>query len=117
MKKLVCVLFLAALSVSPAVYSHAIPVFQRGDVNGDGSIDISDFLYLVRYLDGNEDDPPCLDAADVNDDGWIDSTDWLYFVNWMYSGGFSPPAPGPYTCGQDPTTDSLSCEQESPTCQ
>ncbi|KPL00797.1 MAG: hypothetical protein AMJ91_03235 [candidate division Zixibacteria bacterium SM23_73_3] len=66
---------------------------QRGDVNGDGFIDLADVLFLVSYLykDGPAPDP--LEAGDVDFDGDIDLGDLLYLVNYLYKGGPSPGCP------------------------
>ena len=53
--------------------------FIRGDINGDGGVDLSDATGILEYLFGdgylNED---CLGAADVNTDRAIDVSDAIY---------------------------------------
>lgn len=51
--------------------------------------------------------PTCLDAADVNDDGLVDISDAVKILQYLFLGGFEPPAPGPGSCGVDPTPDDL----------
>ena len=54
---------------------------ESGDVDGDGTIDISDKVMLVNhYLDGTTSELP-KDGADVNGDGEIDITDAVEIVN------------------------------------
>ena len=48
--------------------------FLRGDVNGDGVIDLTDGTQLQLLL-GNGTPIECADAADVNDDGIVDDAD------------------------------------------
>ncbi|MCL2578737.1 MAG: dockerin type I domain-containing protein [Oscillospiraceae bacterium] len=60
-------------------HPHVIPGggaedFMRGDINGDGVINIIDVTALRRYLQGTF-TPPDLRALDVNDDGAITITD------------------------------------------
>lgn len=82
--------------------------FQRGDVNVDGTRDISDATFLLLFLfPPNSSSPSCLDAADVNDDGGVDITDVVFSLEYLFSGGVT--IADPLTCGPDPTVDSLIC--------
>jgi len=45
---------------------------RRGDLNGDGAVDVNDLVKLIRILQGVE---PAVEAADVNLDGRIDVRD------------------------------------------
>ena len=85
------------------------PVFHRGDVNGDGQINISDGVTKLEFLFAGGSAPGCLDAADADDDGILGITGAVYIFNWLFAGGAEPPAPGPDTaeCGPDPTDDPL----------
>ena len=102
--------WLDLLSVSPpdsgVIYQVHVEAFQtdivttlltccvlRGDINHDGSIDITDLTYLVDYFFGGGPPPPCLEEADVNGDGSVDITDLTYLVDYMFGGG-----PGPVLC-------------------
>lgn len=60
--------------------------FLLGDVNDDGSIDISDITALANYILGNI--PPVFieQAADVNGDGDINISDITQLVNYILSG-------------------------------
>ena len=64
------------------------PEVTKGDVNGDGKIDLSDATYLVQYILGNPADDFNADAADVNDDGEIDMPDVMFIVNYSLNGKF-----------------------------
>ncbi len=85
------------------------PGFQRGDVNSDGLVDVSDpvFAFSFLFLGGAE--PVCIDALDANDDGLTDITDGIYSLNFLFLGGseIPAPAPGSASCGPDPTEDGL----------
>ena len=95
--------------------------FVRGDVNADGSIDITDPIVFLgfQFLGGAE--PSCLDAADDNDDGGLDITDGIHILNFLFLAG-PPPAPptsGKTTydashCGTDPSSDPLGCASFGP---
>jgi hypothetical protein len=64
----------------------------KGDLTGDGQVDIGDVIYLVNYLykSGPAPNPP--DIGDVNCDGYTNLGDVVHLVNYLYRGG---PAPCP----------------------
>ena len=86
------------------------PVFLRGDVNGSGTLDISDQSFLTLYLNGASPPPGCLDAADVDDSGTLDNDDVLYLLNYLFNASSPPPAPFP-EIGPDPTPDGIDCAE------
>lgn len=90
-----------------------LPMFRRGDANGDGQYDISDAIGILSFLFLGASAPPCMDGADVNDDGKIDVSDAVSFLAWRFLGGTQPAPPYP-ECGHDPTTDELTCESYAP---
>lgn len=49
----------------------SIPVVERGDVNGDGSVDVKDANAVIDSYLGNNPQPFDAEAADVNGDGHI----------------------------------------------
>ena len=77
--------------------------FKRGDANSDGSVDISDPIFIMNYLSGGG-APACMETADANDNAVVNSADSDYLLNWLFLGGPAPPTPGPSTCGYDPAT-------------
>ncbi len=83
--------------------------FRRGDSNGDGRVDISDAIRTVMFLFLGAAEPPCLDAADATDDGAIDLSDGIAILNDFFRPGTGISAPGPFSCGADPSADRLLC--------
>jgi hypothetical protein len=65
---------------------------KKGDLTGDGQVDIGDVVYLINYLyrSGPAPNPP--DIGDVNCDGTTDLGDVVYLVSYLYHGG-PPPCP------------------------
>jgi len=94
--------------------------FRRGDSNCDGKTQISDAVWTLNYLFGGESPPCCGDAADVNDDGNVNITDPIGVLDHLFQGGPAPPAPGPDSCGVDPSSDNnedrLPCDYPAEVC-
>ncbi|RTZ92262.1 MAG: hypothetical protein DSY81_08760 [Bacillota bacterium] len=85
-----------------------VPAFQRGDCNTDTKVDLADAATVIALqFQGYE--VGCLDACDANDDSVINLADSVYLLNFLFKFGPTPPAPGPYTPGADPTEDDLDC--------
>ena len=92
------------------------PAFLRGDCNDDGAVDISDAITTLGFLFlGNPLELACGDAADANDDGNVDISDAIWTLTFEFLGGVEIPAPGPDTCGIDPTADGLPICSYDPT--
>jgi hypothetical protein len=81
--------------------------FRRADSNASGDLNITDGVFVLNYLFLGGPEPPCHDAADANDDNQLNITDGVFILNYLFLGGTTPPAPGPDTCGPDPSADDL----------
>ncbi len=91
-----------------------VEVFIRGDVDGSGTVDLSDVVRLTQWIKGIGPRPVCYDAADVDDDGFITSADAVYLRTFLFTGG-APPPPLPWpTPGPDPTHDTTTCNDYVP---
>ena len=96
---------LGHLVSAPAAEACPIPgahAFIRGELNGDGAINISDPIYLLTNLFVSPVDAPisCDDAADVNDDEAVNIADALFLLDYLFAGTATIPAPFP-GCGPD----------------
>ncbi len=83
--------------------------FIRGEVNSDGTFDLSDSVYIFEYLFlGTVAEPRCMDSADANNDGVLDISDAALLLAFQFLGTIepAPPHPGP---GQDTEEDDLGC--------
>ncbi|MFN0057252.1 MAG: FG-GAP-like repeat-containing protein [Planctomycetota bacterium] len=89
--------------------------FVRGDSNGDGQVQTSDWIYTLAYLflSGPVE---CKDALDANDSGGVDIADAVYVLEYLFIAGAPPPAPFA-ACGADPTLDALDCIGPLPGCR
>lgn len=67
-------------------------VGSTGDVNDEGSIDLSDLLWLVNYSFLGGPAPSCLATANVNGslDCEVNLSDLLWLVNYSFLGGPAP---------------------------
>jgi len=90
------------------VIMHKRGIFQRGDSNNDGGVNIADAIHVLGWLFGGGEAPACEDAADANDDGDINIADAIYILGYLFGGGAEFPPPFGQ-CGPDPTKDELSC--------
>ncbi len=89
------------------------PLFKRGDSNADGTLDLSDAVFILDYLFAGGAQPPCMDAADSNDDGFVDISDCMKILMYLFGG--RPQPPDPFSdCGTDPTDDTLDCTSFPP---
>jgi len=83
--------------------------FLRGEVTGDGKIDVADSICILNLLFAPESGPceveDCLDALDANDDGAVGLGDAVNLLMHLFAGGPEPAPPGPTACGVDRTED------------
>ena len=86
--------------------------FIRGDVDVSNQVDITDAIQHLKFILLGTFDPPCLDATDSDDSGVSDITDSIRTLTFLLLGGVEIPAPGPFACGEDPTPDPGSPENE-----
>ena len=69
---------------------------KRGDADNDGSVDISDVVYLIGYIFGGGLAPITIrngnaDGSDADGPGAIDISDAVYLIAYIFSGGPAPP--------------------------
>lgn len=61
-----------------------------GDANNDGTVDISDVVYLINYIFVGGSAPNPLTAGDANCDSAVDISDAVYLIGYIFSGGSAP---------------------------
>lgn len=71
----------------PTVLTFHVTVRKKGDVNGDGLVNISDAVALVGYILGEKPYVFYEDAADLNDDGIINITDVTSLISIILNNG------------------------------
>ena len=63
-----------------------IKSYTLGDINGDGKIDVSDYIGIANHILGNAQEGFNVKAADVNEDGLIDVSDYIGVANIILTG-------------------------------
>ena len=59
----------------------------RGDVNGDGNVDVTDVTLLIGYVLADDESTAIdLDVADCNDDGTINISDVTRLIAYVLNG-------------------------------
>jgi hypothetical protein len=65
---------------------------NRGDVNGDGTVDIADVFYLINGLFASGAPPVTACAGDANFDTSVNVADVFFLINFLFAGGPTPAA-------------------------
>ena len=84
--------------------------FVRGDVNNDGLVDVTDVVFLAKWLFNvaGAAQGTCNDAGDINANGMLESlVDPLALLSYLFQGGVAPAAPFG-ACGTDANDDCVS---------
>jgi len=104
-----------SLDAPSCAVDTALPLFVRGEVNSDGTVNLTDVIVILGYLFLGEKTPPCLEAIDTNDDDTLDLADAVRLLNFLFTGlADSPPAPFP-ECGVESNPEkSLGCASYPP---
>ena len=78
--------------------------YIRGDANSDGTLDLSDGVYILQFLFLGGPGLECPESGDVNDDDKGDLSDAVFLLQFLFLGGARIPAPHPDP-GVDPDGD------------
>ena len=70
--------------------SFAPPSYVHGDANRDGSVDISDVVYIVNYIFAGGPAPNPSQAGDADCTITIDVADAVYLINYIFASGPAP---------------------------
>jgi hypothetical protein len=94
--------------------------FIRGDLNGDGEVDLADAIFIVYAVVPGFDawgsySIGCFGAADANADESVNLADAIYLIDYQFRGGAPPAEPFP-ACGTDGATWE-SCRSGSTACR
>lgn len=70
--------------------ANAMITIECGDVNGTGSVNVSDAVYIINYVFISGAPPVEFDAGDTNCDGSINVSDAVFIINFVFVGGNAP---------------------------
>ncbi len=76
--------------------------FIRGDADDNGSLQLTDGIFILNFLFLGGGTPGCTESADADNNGSIQLTDGIFILNFLFLGGDATPAPGALACGLDP---------------
>jgi hypothetical protein len=82
-----------------SIRAMAEAAFLRCDTNGDANATISDAIWLLNQLLGQDQQHRCVAAADCNADGHVAIADAIFLLMHLFNGGSDPAEPFP-SCGR-----------------
>ena len=84
--RLLALILGCALLMVMFVHINSISAFPlvAGDVDADGMVNISDAVYLITYIFGNGNEPPCFRCTDVDDDCMINISDVVRIISYIF---------------------------------
>lgn len=75
-------------------YGHFVQCTDCGDANSDGTVDISDAVFLISHIFSGGASPAACGypkgMGDANGDGTVDISDAVYLISRIFSGGAAP---------------------------
>ena len=91
---------------------QAVRAFVRCDVSGDGVLDVSDAVHMVRELFTGVALTTCREAGDCNGDRIRDISDVVFSLAFSFGSGSAPPMPFPEcgAAGSAAAGDTVDCE-------
>jgi hypothetical protein len=76
---------------SPRELPVVLWVWTFGDANGDGIVNISDYVYIIAWIFmGGPAPVPVILSGDVNCSGTVNIEDCVRLISWIFSGGPAP---------------------------
>ncbi|MFH1700733.1 MAG: PQQ-binding-like beta-propeller repeat protein, partial [Candidatus Zixiibacteriota bacterium] len=79
-----------ALVRNTAIAAQQFAGFNRGDMNGDGVINLADVVHMYNYMNGTADGPKFRHLADVDASGEVDLGDVRYLADFCFCVGNAP---------------------------
>jgi hypothetical protein len=90
--------------------NQGVGPFQHGDCSQDGSVNLTDGIFLLNFLFLGGVPPGCPAACNNNGSGALNITTAVYIFNFLFLGGAPPPDPrGACGFSTDPGDVALGC--------
>jgi len=80
-------------------------LFRRGDVDDNGTLEVTDAVHILLWLFAGAGAPGCFDSADVDNNGSGEISDVVGLLGYLFQAGPPPMDPGPTSCGLDDEPD------------
>lgn len=75
---------------APGIPITVNPAYTIGDANADGTINVSDAVYIINYVFVNGDEPQPWASGDANCDGSVNVSDAVMVINFVFVNGPTP---------------------------
>ena len=72
------------------IYGWGMELTGCGDSNSDGSINVSDAVYIINYVFIGGPPPDPIDVGDTNCDGDVNVSDAVWIINYVFLGDKNP---------------------------
>jgi hypothetical protein len=72
------------------IFEFNLPPVDCGDANANGTVNVSDAVYIINYIFAGGYPPDPMDAADVNCDETVNVSDAVWIINYIFVGGNQP---------------------------
>lgn len=92
-----------------------VPLFLRGDCNGDATVNIADAACALDWLFAGSAKPGCVASLNTNGSIDVDVLDPVALLNFLFVGGPAPVAPFP-ACGAGELEADVALGCEEPAC-
>ena len=66
------------------------PEYICGDANDDGHLNITDAVFIIRFVFAGGAPPSHWEAADMNCDASVNLSDAVWMINYIFIGGNEP---------------------------
>jgi len=79
-----------AVGIANDILGGTFILYKCGDASGDGSINVSDAVYIINFAFSGGEAPDPYVSGDVNCDETVNISDAVYIINYAFSGGNFP---------------------------
>jgi hypothetical protein len=82
----------SAIGVSDSGSLSLRVLLQHGESDNSGIVDVSDVVYLVRFIfSGGPEPVPAMEVGDADCDTVVDISDCVYLIDYIFNGGAPSP--------------------------
>jgi len=78
---------------SPWSDMAAIAVYDAGDANSDGAVNVGDAVFIINYVFKGGQAPSPVECGNANCDAAVNVGDAVFIINYVFKGGAAPGCP------------------------